>query len=255
MYCLAKWTQGFPQIPVEPWAWKVTLRPQQREAPLNRTGPTTPHPITIQLCLYKVAAHPMTLLSRSADTPTQNYPHLAEEDMPVIQQSFFGTLECLQQAHPHFLELKWIPPRGSPTCPRSRDNSTTPARTTNDTPLNTSTGTHTRHQGKRAQSPDAVLIAHRTQHAAPAPAVRDPLLSATSVPSTSGSTQDPPPSPTSGFSASDSTTSTTTSTSSSSTTTSSSSIAPPKPRAKSRKRARKSVPTAGAPATAKAPAA
>ena len=27
-----------------------------------------------------------------------------------IQQCFFGTLECLQQAHPHILNLKWTPP-------------------------------------------------------------------------------------------------------------------------------------------------
>ena len=112
MYCLAKWTQRTWQIPAEQWAWKGTLRSQRREAPLNRTGPTPPRPITIELCPYMVVARLMTLLWPGPDTPTQNYPHLTEEDMPGIQQCFFGTLECLHQAHPHVLELKWTPPPG-----------------------------------------------------------------------------------------------------------------------------------------------
>ena len=31
-YCLAKWTQRTPGIPTDRWLWKVTLRPEQREA-------------------------------------------------------------------------------------------------------------------------------------------------------------------------------------------------------------------------------
>ena len=109
MYCVAKWTQRTWQIPAEQWAWKVTLRPQQREAPMVCTGPSPPRPITIQLCLNMVAARLMTLLWPGPDTPTQNYPHLTEDDMPGIKHHFFGTLECLQQAQPDDLELQWTP--------------------------------------------------------------------------------------------------------------------------------------------------
>ena len=42
MYCLAKCTQRTWGIPTDRWVWVVTLRPQQREAPPNRRGPT-PH--------------------------------------------------------------------------------------------------------------------------------------------------------------------------------------------------------------------
>ena len=109
MYCLAKWTQRSWRIPAQRWAWNVTLRPQQREAPLNRTGPTPLRPITMLLCPCMVAARLMTLLWPGPDTPTQHYPHLTEEDMPGIQRCFFGTPDCLQQSHPHVLELKWTP--------------------------------------------------------------------------------------------------------------------------------------------------
>ena len=44
------------------------------------------------------------------DTPTQNYPHLTEEDMPGIQRCFFRTFDYLQQTHPHVLEQIWPPP-------------------------------------------------------------------------------------------------------------------------------------------------
>ena len=106
---LAKWTQRTWGITAEQWMRKDTLRPQQREAPLNRTGPTPPCPTTIQLCPYMVAAHRMTLLWPGTDTPTQNYPNLTKEDMPSIQQCFFGTLHCLQEEQPHVLELTWTP--------------------------------------------------------------------------------------------------------------------------------------------------
>ena len=36
MYCLAKWTRRTWGIPTDRWLWKVTLRPQQEEAPPNR---------------------------------------------------------------------------------------------------------------------------------------------------------------------------------------------------------------------------
>ena len=110
MYCLAKGTQRTWQIPAEQWTWKVTLRLQQREAPLNGTGPSPRGLTTIRLCPYMVAACLMTLLWQGPDPPTQNYPHFTEDDMPGIHHCFFGSLECLQQAHPHVLELKWTPP-------------------------------------------------------------------------------------------------------------------------------------------------
>ena len=110
MYCLAKWTQRTGGIPTDRWVWVVKLRPQQREAPQNRRGPTPPRPTTLQLCLYMVAARLMTLLWPGPDTPTQNYPHLTEEDMPRIQRCFFQTLDYLQQTHPHILEQIWPPP-------------------------------------------------------------------------------------------------------------------------------------------------
>ena len=109
MYSLAKWTQQTWHIPAEWWTWNFTLRPQQREAPLNRMGPSPPRPTTMQLCPYMGAARLMTLLWPGPDTPTKNYPHLMEEDMPGIQRCFFDTLDCLQQAHPHVLELRWTP--------------------------------------------------------------------------------------------------------------------------------------------------
>ena len=110
MYCLAKWTQRTWRIPTDRWVWVVTLRPQQREAPPNRRGPTTPRPTTLQLCPYMVAARLMTLLWPRFHTPTQSYPHLTEEDMPGIQRCFFQTLDYLQQTHPHVLEQIWPPP-------------------------------------------------------------------------------------------------------------------------------------------------
>ena len=110
MYCLAKWTQPTWGIPTDRWVWVVTLRPQQREAPPNRRGPTPPRPTTLQLCPYMVAARLMTLLWPGPHTPTQNYPHLTEEDMPGIQRCFFRTLDYLQQTHRHVLEQIWPPP-------------------------------------------------------------------------------------------------------------------------------------------------
>ena len=59
-----------------------------------------------------VAARLMTLLWRDPDTPTRHYPHFTEEDMPGIQQCYFGTLDGLRQGHPHVLELSWTSPLG-----------------------------------------------------------------------------------------------------------------------------------------------
>ena len=58
-----------------------------------------------------VAARRMALLWLGPHTPTQNYLHLTEEDMPSIQRCFFRTLEYLQQTHPHVLEQIWTSPR------------------------------------------------------------------------------------------------------------------------------------------------
>ena len=110
MVCLAKWIQRTMGIPTDRWLWKVMLRPQQRGAPPNRRGPTPPRPTTLQLCPYMVAARLMALLWPGPDSPTENYPHLTEEDMLGIQQCFFSTLDYLQQAHPHVPEQKWPPP-------------------------------------------------------------------------------------------------------------------------------------------------
>ena len=104
MYCLAKWTQRTWGIPTDWWVWVVTLRPQQREAPPNRRGPTPLRPTTLQLCPYMVAAGLMALLWPGPDTLTESYPHLTEEDMPGIQRCFFRTLDYLQQTQPHVLE-------------------------------------------------------------------------------------------------------------------------------------------------------
>ena len=97
-------------IPTDRWVWVVTLRPQQREAPPNRRGPTPPRPTSLQLSPYMVAARLMALLWPGPDTPTQNYPHLTEDDMPSIQRCFFRTLDYLQQTHLHVLEQIWQPP-------------------------------------------------------------------------------------------------------------------------------------------------
>ena len=69
MYCLAKWTQRTWGIPTDRWLWRVTLRPQQREAPLNRRGPTPQRPTTLQLCPNMVAARLMALLWPGPDIP------------------------------------------------------------------------------------------------------------------------------------------------------------------------------------------
>ena len=106
MYGLAKWTLRTWEIPGERWMWKVTLRPQQREAPLNRMVPTLSRPNTLQLCPYMVAARLMTLLWPGPDTSTKNYPHLMEGDMPGIQRCFFSTLDYLQQTRPDVLQLR-----------------------------------------------------------------------------------------------------------------------------------------------------
>ena len=111
MYCFAKWTRRTWGIPTDRWLWKVTLRPQQREAPPNRREPTPPNPTTLQLCPYMVAARLMALLWPGPHDPTQNYPDLTEEDMPGIQRCFFRILDYLQQTHPHVLEQIWTPPR------------------------------------------------------------------------------------------------------------------------------------------------
>ena len=81
-YCLAKWPRQTWQISAERWTLKVSLHPQQRETPLNRMGRNPPRPTTMQLCTYMVAARLITLLWPGPDTPTQNYLHLTEEDMP-----------------------------------------------------------------------------------------------------------------------------------------------------------------------------
>ena len=110
MYCLAKWTQRTWGIPADRWLWKVTLRPQQREAPPNRRGSTPPPPTPLQLCPYMAAARLIALLWPGPHTPSQNYPHLTEEDMPGIQRYFFRTLDYLQQTHLCVLEQTWTPP-------------------------------------------------------------------------------------------------------------------------------------------------
>ena len=99
MYRLAKCTQLSWQCPARQWAWKVILRPQQREAP------DPPRPITMQLTPFAVAVRLMSLLWPGPDTPIQYYPHLTEEEMPGIQRCCFGTLPCLQQSDPHVVEL------------------------------------------------------------------------------------------------------------------------------------------------------
>ena len=99
------------QIPAQQWAWNVTLRRQQREAPLNRTGPSLPRPIAVQLCPFMVAARLMTLLWPALDI--QQYPCLREEDMPGIQRCFFGTLNCLQHSDLQVSGAKVNPPLGS----------------------------------------------------------------------------------------------------------------------------------------------
>ena len=124
MYCLAKWTQRTWGIPADRWVWVVTLRPQQMEAPPNRGGPTPPRPTTPQLCPYMVAARLMALLWPGPHTPTQNYPHLTEGDMPGIQRCFFETLDYLQQTHP----ASWSRYGHPPGNPRARTAETTPPR-------------------------------------------------------------------------------------------------------------------------------
>ena len=259
MYCLVKGTQRSWQIPAQRWAWKFTLRPKQREAPLNRTGPTPARPITMQLCPFMVAACLMTLLWPGPDTPTKQYPHLTEEDMPRIKQCFFGTLGCLQQSTPQVVELKWTPPRGnsptsaSNTTPRrhharhmTQPTASAPARTrdtresarAHPTPepapsssLPTAPSNQHLPPGLRAPAVPQVRLLHHRLHPGP-PAVPHIHLfrlgSTTSTPTTTLSTSGTTPSP---------------------------STPPPKPPAKLSTQAPKPVPVASTPATAKATAA
>ena len=71
--------------------------PPAEGSPPKPQETTPPRPTTLQLCPYMVAARLMTLLWTGPHTPTQNYPHLTEEDMPGIQRCFFQTLDYLQQ--------------------------------------------------------------------------------------------------------------------------------------------------------------
>ena len=110
MYRLAKWTQRTWGIRRDRGLWKVKLLPKRREAPTKCRGPTPPRPTTLQLCPYMVAARLMALRWPGPDTPTRDYPHLTEEDMPGIQRCVFSTLDYLQQTHPHVLEPRWTAP-------------------------------------------------------------------------------------------------------------------------------------------------
>ena len=78
--------------------------------PPGPQGTNPPSPTTLQLYPYMVAARLMAMLSPGPDNPTQNYPHLTEEDMPGIQRCFFCTLDYLQQTHPSVLEQIWTLP-------------------------------------------------------------------------------------------------------------------------------------------------
>ena len=70
-------------------------------APPGEGGPPEPHgthppaPHYLQLSPYMVAARLMALLWPGLDTPTLNYPHLTEEDIPGIQRCCFSTLDYL----------------------------------------------------------------------------------------------------------------------------------------------------------------
>ena len=110
MYCLAKWTQRTWEIRRDRWLWRVTLRPQQREAPPTAGDPPphAPPPYSSAHTWWQPAS--WRCCGRAPDTPTQNYPHLKEEDMPGIQRCFFCTLNYLQQTHPQVLEQIWPPP-------------------------------------------------------------------------------------------------------------------------------------------------
>ena len=69
--------------------------PSRGRPPRTARDPPPPPPTTLQLCPYMVAARLMALLWPGPDTPTQNYHHLTEEDMPGIQRCFFRTLDYL----------------------------------------------------------------------------------------------------------------------------------------------------------------
>ena len=122
MHCLAKWTQRTWGVLADRWLWNLTLRPQQREAPPNRRGTTPPRPTSLQLCPYMVAARLVTMLWPGPHTPTGNYRHLTEEDMPGIQRYFVRTLDYLQKTDIRVLEQIWTPPGN----PRTRTAETTP---------------------------------------------------------------------------------------------------------------------------------
>ena len=84
MYCLAKWTQRTWEIPTDRWVWVVTLRPQQREAPQNRRGPTPPRSTTLQLCPYMVAARLMALLWPGPDIPDNKLVRIGGWCVPTL---------------------------------------------------------------------------------------------------------------------------------------------------------------------------
>ena len=72
MYCLSKWTQRTWGIPTDRWLWKVTLRPQQREAPPNRREPTEGH----------VRGGGWLLVIGGGDIPRDVVPEIAQAGHP-----------------------------------------------------------------------------------------------------------------------------------------------------------------------------
>ena len=110
MYCLAKWTQRTWGIPTDRWLWRVTLRPQQGEAPPKPLGTHPPTPHNPNALPIHGGSPPHGAAVAGPRHPDPNYPHLTEEDMPGIQRCFFRTLDYLQQTHPHVLEQIWPPP-------------------------------------------------------------------------------------------------------------------------------------------------
>ena len=122
MYCLAKWTQRTWGIPTDRWLWRVTLRPEQREDPLNRRGPPPPRPTTLQLCPYMVAARLMALLWPGPDTPTKTTPTSQRRTCPASSDASSAP-STTSSKHTRTSLSRYGHPPGNP---RARTAETTP---------------------------------------------------------------------------------------------------------------------------------
>ena len=108
----------------------------------------------------------MAMLWPGPDTPTQNYPHLTEEDMPGIQRCFLRTLDYLQQMHPRVLEKIWQT-LGNPRAGTARQRHHTATCTYTDTSTHRSGGKARAHARCPNRHPRSHYLQDQASYARP----------------------------------------------------------------------------------------